>query len=557
MMIADWFQLGSIPANAMAGTYDYGLVFLSYVIAVMASYVALDLTGRLQAEQNTTVKLYWLLGGAFAMGAGIWSMHFIGMLAFSMTMPMSYDLFWTGISMMAAVLVSGFAFYLLRNREQSLFNLMMGGIILGLGIATMHYLGMTGMTSHMVIHYLPGLFILSIVIAIVASEVALWLISESTQGAFYRQLRFKSLSALVMGAAICGMHYTGMAAAIFTPAHTAVAADYFIPSANLAIYIACATLLIITIALIASTYRQLIDRAVYKQEQLLTEQKILTARHVGMTEVADSVLHNIGNVLNSVNVSATMVSNDINSSKVDGLLKVKELIQNNRHDLATFITTDAQGSHLPEYLIQLADNWQEAKSVISLELASLTKNIQHIKDIVSMQQNLSKSVNLVDEVQVSELLEDALTINKVNYERAAIQITRDYQAPVSIIIDRAKLLQILINLVRNAIDALAEIESDHKTLFLTITKYKNNYVSIQVRDNGIGIVKDNITNIFSHGFTTKKRGHGFGLHTSALVAQEMGGKLMASSPGLNQGATFELILPLAPVAKHQELSESV
>jgi NO-binding membrane sensor protein with MHYT domain len=160
----------------------------------------------------------WILGGSIAMGAGIWSMHFIGMLAFTMPdMPMAYSAFWTGASMVVAIGASAFALFLLRPKNINSIHMAIGGIILGLAIASMHYVGMYAMTISMNIHYWPGLFTLSIIIAIVASEVALVLAIKSNEAVSNIRFRMKFFSALIMGAAICGMHYTGMAAAVFTP----------------------------------------------------------------------------------------------------------------------------------------------------------------------------------------------------------------------------------------------------------------------------------------------------------------------------------------------------
>src|SRR5689334_12841795 len=125
-----WFQMGPITADHSVGKYDYSLVALSYLIAVLASYVALDLAGRLQSEPNTSKKLYWLFGGAFAMGSGIWSMHFIGMLAFMLPISMAYELSWTIASLLAAIFASAIALYVLRNRNQATSYLMIGGIIM-------------------------------------------------------------------------------------------------------------------------------------------------------------------------------------------------------------------------------------------------------------------------------------------------------------------------------------------------------------------------------------------------------------------------------------------
>lgn len=276
-----FFQTGPIPENAITGSYyNYSLVALSYLIAILGSYVALDMAGRLRSEPNPKLKKYWLLGGAFAMGAGIWSMHFIGMLAFIMPMPMSYDVFWTTFSMLVAILASGFALFLLRTEKKLRADMVIGGILIGLGIATMHYTGMQGMEGHIKIAYLPGLFFLSIVIAIVASEAALWLGLRSNEGPFKRQFLMKIGSALIMGAAICGMHYTGMAAAVFTPIKGGIHVGHGLPPYGLAFYIAGITTLIIVLALLVSTHKQLLGSAVKREKDFLNA--ILQNLHDGI-----------------------------------------------------------------------------------------------------------------------------------------------------------------------------------------------------------------------------------------------------------------------------------
>lgn len=267
----NWFQVSAIPMDAMKGSYNLKLVALSYLIAVLASYVALDLVGRLRLEENFKAKLYWLCGGAFAMGAGIWSMHFIGMLAFILPMTMSYELSWTIFSLLAAILASGLALYILRQKNPNTVHLVLGGILIGIGIATMHYMGMEGMTKYVNIRYLPSLFFLSIGIAIFASEAALWLALQSNQGSRNRQFYLKIISALIMGVAICGMHYTGMTAAVFTPLPSAIMSTETIKPELLAIFIAGITALIISLALTASSYyKQMVDAIQNEKEFLNT-----------------------------------------------------------------------------------------------------------------------------------------------------------------------------------------------------------------------------------------------------------------------------------------------
>lgn len=270
-MFSDWFQLGAIPLNAISGQYDMGLVALSYAVAVLASYVALDLVGRLRAEKNRRAKMYWLVGGAFTMGAGIWSMHFIGMLAFVMPMPMEFDFSWTTASLFMAILASGFALFILQKKNYSTLHLVAGGFIIGLAISTMHYMGMEGMKIHTNIHYLPGLFFLSVAIGIFAAEAALWLALQSNTGSNKRQFNLKFISALVMGVAICGMHYTGMAAAVFTPNMSHVMTHEYpaIQPGYLAFFIAGIAALIISLALTASNYYKKMIIVVENEKEFL------------------------------------------------------------------------------------------------------------------------------------------------------------------------------------------------------------------------------------------------------------------------------------------------
>lgn len=259
--LSSWFQFGAIPSDALQGSYEPYLVVLSYVIAVLASYVALVFVGRLRSSHGRHAKIYWLAGGAFTMGAGIWSMHFIGMLAFILPMPMAYEMGWTAASLLMAILASALALFILQKHSYSFMQFILGGFLLGLAISTMHYLGMQGMKFHLNIHYLPGLFFLSIVIGIIAAEAAIYLALQSNKGSKKRQAYLKMISALIMGLAICGMHYTGMAAAVFTmnPEYTMASAGSEIQPGYLAFFVAGITLLLTGMALIASSsYKKMI-----------------------------------------------------------------------------------------------------------------------------------------------------------------------------------------------------------------------------------------------------------------------------------------------------------
>jgi diguanylate cyclase (GGDEF)-like protein len=201
----------------MAGSYNPWLVFLSIVVATVASYVALDLASRVAATRGTRTSNYWLVGGALSMGTGIWSMHFVGMLAFQLPIAMAYNIPVTLLSLLIAVVVSGFALYTVSRGSLSLRRLLGAGVLMGIGIACMHYSGMAAMEVRPAIHYGPSLFAASVLIAIGASVAALWIAFQLRTETILSAFRKKAGAALVMGAAITGMHYTGMAAAGFAP----------------------------------------------------------------------------------------------------------------------------------------------------------------------------------------------------------------------------------------------------------------------------------------------------------------------------------------------------
>jgi len=197
----------------VTGSYNYWLVFLSLVVAILASYTALDLASRITASKGFAARA-WLLGGAFAMGTGIWSMHFVAMLAFSLPIPTVYEVSTTLASMIIAVVVSGFALFTVTRNTLSARNLVSGGVLMGVGISSMHYTGMAAMEILPGIRYEPLLFAASIAVAIAASMAALWIAFQLRSRAG-RVLHAKVGSAVIMGLAIVGMHYTGMAAAGF------------------------------------------------------------------------------------------------------------------------------------------------------------------------------------------------------------------------------------------------------------------------------------------------------------------------------------------------------
>lgn len=270
-----------------------------------------------------------------------------------------------------------------------------------------------------------------------------------------------------------------------------------------------------------------------------------TSRQAGMAEVATSVLHNVGNVLNSVNVATMLVMDRMQASKVASLPKLSALLQENSANLGEFIMKDARGQRIPEYIAKLSDALTAERKLVLDELKQLRNHVDHIKQIVAMQQSYAKISGVVETIPVTELLEDALRMNGSALERHGVAIERVYNARPTISVERHKVLQILVNLIRNAKYACDESGREDKRLTLKIDATDES-VQIAVIDNGVGIPPENLTRIFAHGFTTRKTGHGFGLHSGALTAKELGGALTASSGGPGQGATFLLRLPLSP-----------
>jgi signal transduction histidine kinase/ligand-binding sensor domain-containing protein len=266
------------------------------------------------------------------------------------------------------------------------------------------------------------------------------------------------------------------------------------------------------------------------------------SRRAGQAEVASSVLHNVGNVLNSVNIASSCVADKLRKSKVSNLSKVVKLLAEHEKDLGNFLTNDPKGRQVPAYLAQLAGLQAEEQANALEELAQLQKNIEHIKDIVTMQQSFAKVSGVTELVKPADLVEDALRMNASSLARHNIQIIKEFEEAQLITVEKQKALQILVNLVRNAQDACDISGRDEKRVTLRVT-HGDDRIRIAVRDNGVGIPPENRTRIFAHGFTTKKDGHGFGLHSGALAAREMGGSLTVESDGPGQGATFTLELP--------------
>jgi NO-binding membrane sensor protein with MHYT domain/two-component sensor histidine kinase len=670
----------------MEASYNSWLVGLSILVAMVVAYTALKLAARV-ADAGPSSGRWWLLGGAAAMGMGIWSMHFIGMLAFSVGIPLRYGIFKTLLSLVIAMITSGFALAIASRPQLSLARLASGSIVMGAGICAMHYSGMSAIQIVPIITYQPLLVLASIGIAVGASFAALWLAFKLRSG----QSRYIGLAragaAVVMGLAISGMHYTAMAASKLAVGSYCLGGASF-DNDWLAGTIGLVTLGILALTLITAVYdahlvsqsRQdalrlesvnaalqhgknllaLATRAagissweldVNARKTLWTENEIESlraagvdnrlqpnaviamthpedqsimfdaitravaegretcsfrfrvmtplghpvhleaharifcdaagkperilgvswdvtqqvqqeerkrdlqsqlrdaSRDAGMAEVATGVLHNVGNVLNSLGVSASLLQSQLRDSRVGNVQKVAALMSGQGDGLAQFLANDERGKQMPVYLTQLGENLSAENQRLQAEAAAIASHVGHIRNIVAAQQTYARRGGVTEAIDLAELLDSAVAIHFADVPDVVIR--REYEPQPSLTIDRHKLIQILANLLSNARHALKDQTPGRRELTLRVRTVEAGSIAIEVQDSGVGIPSDVLGRLFEFGFTTKKDGHGFGLHTSSILAQELDGELTATSAGAGQGARFVLRLakPAAELRK--------
>jgi C4-dicarboxylate-specific signal transduction histidine kinase len=301
----------------------------------------------------------------------------------------------------------------------------------------------------------------------------------------------------------------------------------------------------------AALRREVADREVAQRELAQAQQHMAeTSRRAGMAEVANSVLHNVGNVLNSVNVSVTLLGEQLRHSPLSDLPRATALLQAHTDDLPHYLREDPQGRQLPGFLVLLGQHWEKRHGLMQQEAAELTRSVQHIKDIVARQQSLSGLSGVVSRVNVAEVVDEVLAIHRRKLDSAGICVSKEHVGTPDWNGDRAKFTQILLNLVMNAEQALTATPPGGaaRCIELSSTLRDDGSLLVGVQDNGPGMPPGVLDRLFSYGYTTKADGHGFGLHASALAAQEMGGSLVARSAGPGQGASFILDLPAAAPA---------
>ena len=294
----------------------------------------------------------------------------------------------------------------------------------------------------------------------------------------------------------------------------------------------------------AALTREIAERKQKEVELKDMQKDLISASHrAGMAEVATDVLHNVGNVLNSVNVSTNYIKEKLATSKTTNLGKVVGLMDSHSEDLRAFLSEDKKGKLIPKYLRELVKLIELEQEDVTDKLLSLKKNVDHIKDIVQTQQSYARAGGVLICLDIHEVIRDAIGVNATALERQGVQVVSEFEELPEVFIDKQRVLQILVNLIRNGREALSENDDREQRLTVSCHRHGDHRLFIQVADNGMGITNENLTKVFSHGFTTKKEGHGFGLHSGALAAQEMGGSLTVHSEGPGCGTTFTLELP--------------
>lgn len=282
-----------------------------------------------------------------------------------------------------------------------------------------------------------------------------------------------------------------------------------------------------------------------KELERVHQELVAASRRAGMAEVATSVLHNVGNVLTSLNVATATISDRLLQSRLPLLQKSVDLLQEHSRDLPAFLSADPRGKALPDFLAKLATHLTEENNDLRHRMEGITQHVEHISQIVAAQQGHGRSFGIIETLDPRAVVEDAVRLDAESLTRHGVSVDRDFAAKTPVTADRHRVLQILVNLLRNAKQAIIEASPAQGRISIRTLSRHPGRLSIAVADNGIGISRENLPKIFRHGFTTKKEGHGFGLHNSVLFAREMKGDLTVHSDGPGLGSIFTLELPTA------------
>ncbi|MDB9787016.1 ATP-binding protein [Bacteriovoracaceae bacterium] len=312
----------------------------------------------------------------------------------------------------------------------------------------------------------------------------------------------------------------------------------------------CGAFMVILFALMRLKYIiDLLQSKIFDQRISLktSRAQLIKSSHLaGMSEVATGVLHNVGNILNGVNSSVEVVINNLRNSKIAGLEKSGILIDQNMNNISDFFSNNPQGKLLPQFIVACATQMAKEHQTNSKTLTQLKKQVDNINRIINIQQSLARAGESVEEIHIGEIIEQAININFQASHQLGVTIVKNFQFDLKLETDRIKLLQIVNNLISNGIDALKDVKNPKYRVLRIFATREDDVVTFAFEDTGCGIDEKQMEKIFQYGHTTKKGGHGFGLHNSANAAKEMGGELHVTSRGPGRGSKFSLILPSKP-----------
>ncbi|MDX1642611.1 MAG: triple tyrosine motif-containing protein, partial [Balneolaceae bacterium] len=280
-----------------------------------------------------------------------------------------------------------------------------------------------------------------------------------------------------------------------------------------------------------------------KELEETKDELVEKAHKAGMADIATGVLHNVGNVLTSVNTSASLIEDTVRQSKLKGLIQANNLLREKIDHIEEFITNDPKGKNLLEYYLKLEGPLQKEQEKMTTQAQRLINKIELIKEIIAAQQSYAGTGMNAESVSLTEVIENALSLQAGSIERHGLHIEKDFQSTEKVFAQRSKLIHVLVNILKNAKEAMNGMDPNDKQIVIKTWQDDEN-VFISISDTGSGIKEEHKSKIFTQGFTTKKNGHGFGLHSSANYMSEMGGNIKMNSNGDARGAEFILSLPL-------------